>query len=62
MSLGVFAPMLEWIQELRVHSSCQAGQVLRVYLIGLLLVGVEMSLSFLALATKTSCAHSSRWA
>src|SRR5215210_1742952 len=32
MGLGVFAPMFEWVQELRVHS-CQASQVLGVYLI-----------------------------
>ena len=33
MSLGVFAPVLEGVQELRVHSR-QAGQVLGVYLVG----------------------------
>jgi hypothetical protein len=28
MSLGVFAPMFEWVEELRVHSS-QASQILK---------------------------------
>jgi hypothetical protein len=37
MSLALFAPVLERIQQLRVQS-CQASQVLGVYLIGLLLV------------------------
>jgi hypothetical protein len=40
MGLALFAPMLEWVQQLRVHS-CQAREVLGVYLIGLLLVGVD---------------------
>src|SRR5215210_4311994 len=40
MGLGVFAPVLERIEQLRVHS-CQACQVLGVYLVGLLLVGVD---------------------
>ena len=31
MSLAVFAPVLEWIQELRIQA-CQASQVLGVYL------------------------------
>ena len=37
MSLRVFAPVLEWVQELRVHS-CQASEVFGVYLVGLALV------------------------
>src|SRR5215210_6171310 len=40
MSLRVFAPVLEWVQELRVHS-CQASEVLGVDLICLTLVGVD---------------------
>jgi hypothetical protein len=42
MSLALFAPVLERIQQLRVQS-CQASQVLGVYLIGLLLVSVDES-------------------
>src|SRR5215216_6345002 len=42
MSLALFAPVLERIEQLRVHS-CQASQVLGVYLIGLLLVSVDES-------------------
>src|SRR5215207_11677012 len=33
-------PVPEWVQELRIHS-CQAGEVLGVYLVGLSLVGVD---------------------
>jgi hypothetical protein len=40
MSLRVFAAVLEWIEQLRVHS-CQASQVLGVYLIRFTLVGVD---------------------
>ena len=40
MGLGVFAPMLERVQELGVHS-CQASQILGIYLIGLAFVGVD---------------------
>ena len=40
MGLGVFAPVRNRVQELRVHSS-QAGQVLGVYFICLALVGVD---------------------
>jgi hypothetical protein len=40
MSLGVFASVLEWVQELRIQT-CQAGQVLSIDLIGLTLVGVD---------------------
>jgi hypothetical protein len=40
MSLALFAPMFEWIQELRVKTR-QASQVLGIYLIGLTLVGVD---------------------
>jgi hypothetical protein len=36
MSLGLFAPMLYGVEELRIHSS-QASQILGVDLIGLLL-------------------------
>jgi hypothetical protein len=42
MGLALFAPMLEWVQQLRIHS-CQASQILGVYLIGLLLGGVDES-------------------
>jgi hypothetical protein len=37
MSLGILAPVFEWVQELRVHS-CQAGKVLGIYFVGLSLV------------------------
>ena len=40
MGLALLAPVLEGVQELRVHSS-QASQILSVYLIGLALVGVD---------------------
>jgi hypothetical protein len=36
MSLRVFAPMLEWVQQLRVQTR-QASQILGIYLIGLTL-------------------------
>src|SRR5688500_19872890 len=42
MSLALLAPVLERIQELRVHSS-QASQVLGIDLVSLLLVGVDQS-------------------
>src|SRR5829696_5657835 len=42
MSRALFAPVLERIEQLRVQS-CQASQVLGVYLIGLLLVSVDES-------------------
>jgi hypothetical protein len=42
MSLALLAPVLERIQQLRVHSS-QASQVLGIDLVGLLLVGVDQS-------------------
>jgi hypothetical protein len=34
VSLGIFAPMLERIEQLRIQA-CQAGQILSVYLVGL---------------------------
>src|SRR5215212_3741284 len=40
MGLGVFAPMFERVQELRVKTR-QASQVLGVDLVGLALVGVD---------------------
>ena len=40
MGLRVFAPMLEWVQQLGVHS-CQASQDLGVYLICLAFVGID---------------------
>jgi hypothetical protein len=40
VSLGTFAPVPEWVQQLRIHSS-QASQVLGVDLIGFTLVGVD---------------------
>jgi hypothetical protein len=36
MSLALFAPVLERIQELRIKT-CQSSQILSVYLVGLLL-------------------------
>jgi hypothetical protein len=40
MGLALFAPVLEWVQQLRVHSS-QASQILGIDLICLTLVGVD---------------------
>jgi hypothetical protein len=40
MGLALFAPMLERVQELRIHS-CQASQVLGIYFIRLAFVGVD---------------------
>ncbi len=40
MSLALFAPMLYGVEELQIHS-CQASQVLGVYLICLAFVGVD---------------------
>jgi hypothetical protein len=40
MGLGVFAPMLERVQELRIQTR-QASQVLGVHLIRLALVGID---------------------
>jgi hypothetical protein len=40
MGLGVFAPMLERVQELRIQTR-QASQVLGVHLIRLTLVGID---------------------
>jgi hypothetical protein len=40
MSLALFTPVLERIEQLRIKP-CQAGQILGVYLVGLLLVGVD---------------------
>src|SRR5215211_4679925 len=40
MSLALFAPVLERVQELRIEA-CQAGQVLGVDLVGLAFVGVD---------------------
>jgi hypothetical protein len=40
MSLRVFAAVLEWIEQLRVHS-CQASQILGVDLIRFTLVSVD---------------------
>ena len=40
MGLALFAPVLEWVQQLRIQS-CQASQVLGVDLVGLALVGVD---------------------
>ena len=40
VGLALFAPVLEWIQQFRVHSS-QASQVLGVYFICLAFVGVD---------------------
>jgi hypothetical protein len=53
MSLALFAPVLEWVQQLRVHSS-QTSQILGVYLISLLLVGVDEPQLPCDLATKIS--------
>jgi hypothetical protein len=40
MSLALFAPVLEWVQELRIKP-CQASQILGIDLICLTLVGVD---------------------
>src|SRR5215208_2650378 len=40
MSLGVYAPVLEWVEQLRIKT-CQASQVLGVDLIRFALVGVD---------------------
>ena len=40
MGLALFASMLEWVQQLRVHSS-QASQILGIDLIGLAFVGID---------------------
>jgi hypothetical protein len=40
VGLALFAPVLEWVQQLGVHSS-QAGQVLGIHLVGLAPVGVD---------------------
>jgi hypothetical protein len=40
VSLALLASVLEWVQELRVHSS-QASQVLGIDLVSLALVGVD---------------------
>jgi hypothetical protein len=40
MGLGIFAPMPERIQELRIQRR-QASQVLGIYLVGFTLVGVD---------------------
>ncbi len=40
MSLGVFAPMLEWVQQLRIKT-CQASQILGIDLISLAFVGID---------------------
>src|SRR5215218_8962426 len=40
MSLALFSPVLERVQELRIQTR-QASQVLGVYLVGLALVGVD---------------------
>src|SRR5215203_1434773 len=42
MSLALLTPVLERIQQLRVHSS-QASQVLCIHLIGLSLIGVDQT-------------------
>src|SRR5215204_2150459 len=40
MGLGIFAPMLERVQELRIEA-CKASQVLGVHLIRLALIGID---------------------
>src|SRR5215212_8614542 len=40
VSLALPAPVLERVQELRVNS-CQASEVLSVYLVGLALIGID---------------------
>jgi hypothetical protein len=40
MGLGVFASVLQRVQELRIEA-CQASQILDIYLIGLAFVGVD---------------------
>ena len=59
MSLGVFAAVFERVQELRIKT-CQAGQVLGVYLIRFALVGIDEPYLLRGLATSTSWPHSSK--
>jgi hypothetical protein len=40
VGLGAFAPMPEWVQQLRIEA-CQASEVLGIDLVGLLLVGLD---------------------
>ena len=40
MSLGAFTPVVQWVKQFRIQTG-QACQVLRVYLIGFALVGVD---------------------
>jgi hypothetical protein len=40
MGLGVFASVLEWVEQLRIET-CQASQIFSVYLVGFTLVGVD---------------------
>jgi hypothetical protein len=40
MGLGIFAPMFEWVQQLRVETR-QASKVLGIDLVGLALVSVN---------------------
>src|SRR5215207_1194691 len=40
MSLGVFTPVVQWVKQFRIQTG-QACQVLRIYLIGFALVGVD---------------------
>ena len=42
MGLGVLAPVLEWVEQLRIQT-CQASQILSIDLIGLAFVGVDES-------------------
>jgi hypothetical protein len=42
VGLGIFAPVLERVQQLRIEA-CQAAQVLGICLVGLSLVGVDES-------------------
>jgi hypothetical protein len=40
VSLGVFTSVVQWVKQLRIHSS-QVSKVLGIDLIGLSLVGVD---------------------
>jgi hypothetical protein len=53
MGLGVFAPVLEWVEQFRIQT-CQASQILGIDLVGLAFVGVDEPRLLRALATSTS--------
>src|SRR3712207_3469360 len=40
MGLGVLTAVFEWVEQFRIHS-CEASEILSIYLVGLALVGVD---------------------